>query len=134
MICASVRREARQRTILADQRQQRGHVRTVIAAFYLSLPDRSLRWALLPLPTLLLWLGSSGYSCWRQWIVHGPDGWGVGEGLDCFLWIVAFGVPLAIALFLPLRQALTGRDHGPDMAAFLPLIGKDRALARLSPH
>jgi len=35
-------------------------------------------------------------------------------------------------LFLPLRQALTGRDHGPDMAALLPLIGKDRALERLS--
>ncbi len=35
------------------------------------------------------------------------------------------------ALFLPLRQALTGRDHGPDMAALLPLIGRDRALARL---
>lgn len=35
------------------------------------------------------------------------------------------------ALFLPLRQALTGRDHGPDMAALLPLIGKDAALERL---
>ena len=34
-------------------------------------------------------------------------------------------------LFLPLRQALTGQDHGPDMKALLPLIGKDRALARL---
>jgi glutamyl-tRNA synthetase len=35
------------------------------------------------------------------------------------------------ALFLPLRQALTGRDHGPDMAALLPLIGRERALGRL---
>ncbi|TVV70781.1 glutamate--tRNA ligase [Sphingomonas solaris] len=35
------------------------------------------------------------------------------------------------ALFLPLRRALTGRDHGPDMAALLPLIGRDRAIARL---
>jgi len=35
------------------------------------------------------------------------------------------------ALFLPLRQALTARDHGPDMAALLPLIGKDTAVARL---
>lgn len=34
-------------------------------------------------------------------------------------------------LFLPLRLALTGRPHGPDMAALLPLIGRDRALARL---
>ena len=35
------------------------------------------------------------------------------------------------ALFLPLRLALTGREHGPDMAALLPLIGRDVALARL---
>jgi glutamyl-tRNA synthetase len=36
------------------------------------------------------------------------------------------------ALFLPLRLALTGRDHGPDMAALLPLIGQERALERLA--
>ncbi|PZQ61898.1 MAG: glutamate--tRNA ligase [Sphingomonas taxi] len=35
-------------------------------------------------------------------------------------------------LFLPLRRALTGRDHGPDMAALLPLIGRERAIARLT--
>jgi glutamyl-tRNA synthetase len=35
------------------------------------------------------------------------------------------------ALFLPLRLALTGREHGPDMAALLPLIGRDRAVERL---
>lgn len=34
-------------------------------------------------------------------------------------------------LFLPLRQALTGQDHGPEMAALLPLIGQDAALERL---
>lgn len=36
------------------------------------------------------------------------------------------------ALFLPLRQALTGVDHGPDMAALLPLIGREAALERLT--
>lgn len=36
------------------------------------------------------------------------------------------------ALFLPLRRALTGLDHGPDMGALLPLIGRERAMARLS--
>ena len=35
------------------------------------------------------------------------------------------------ALFLPLRLALTGREHGPDMHALLPLIGKERAVERL---
>ena len=35
------------------------------------------------------------------------------------------------SLFLPLRVALTGRESGPDMAALLPLIGRERAIARL---
>ena len=35
-------------------------------------------------------------------------------------------------LFLPLRRALTGRDHGPEMAALLPLIGQADAVKRLS--
>jgi glutamyl-tRNA synthetase len=35
------------------------------------------------------------------------------------------------SLFLPLRLSLTGREHGPDMGALLPLIGKERALNRL---
>src|SRR5271168_2375615 len=36
------------------------------------------------------------------------------------------------ALFHPLRLALTGREAGPELAALLPLIGRARALARLS--
>jgi glutamyl-tRNA synthetase len=35
------------------------------------------------------------------------------------------------ALFLPLRQALTGYQHGPEMAALLPLIGREAAVSRL---
>ncbi len=35
------------------------------------------------------------------------------------------------ALFLPLRAALTGREHGPEMKNLLPLIGPERARARL---
>jgi glutamyl-tRNA synthetase len=35
------------------------------------------------------------------------------------------------ALFLPLRLALTGLDHGPEMKNLLPLIGSERAQARL---
>jgi glutamyl-tRNA synthetase len=35
------------------------------------------------------------------------------------------------ALFLPLRQAITGMEHGPDMGALLPLIGKDQVVERL---
>jgi glutamyl-tRNA synthetase len=37
-------------------------------------------------------------------------------------------------LFHPLRLALTGRGDGPELAALLPLIGRDRAVARLEGH
>jgi glutamyl-tRNA synthetase len=36
------------------------------------------------------------------------------------------------ALFLPLRQAITGMDHGPDMGELLPLIGEPETRARLA--
>ena len=34
-------------------------------------------------------------------------------------------------LFMPLRRVLTGMDHGPELAALLPLIGRQKALDRL---
>lgn len=34
-------------------------------------------------------------------------------------------------LFMPLRKALTGMEHGPDMSALLPLIGREKVLQRL---
>jgi glutamyl-tRNA synthetase len=34
-------------------------------------------------------------------------------------------------LFLPLRRALTARDSGPELAALLPLIGREKAERRL---
>jgi glutamyl-tRNA synthetase len=36
------------------------------------------------------------------------------------------------ALFHPLRLALTGREQGPELKLLLPLIGPERAAARLS--
>ena len=35
-------------------------------------------------------------------------------------------------LFLPLRLALTGEDHGPELRDLLPLMGRARAAARLA--
>lgn len=37
-------------------------------------------------------------------------------------------------LFMPLRQALTGMEHGPELAELLLLIGPDKARERLSAH
>ncbi|MBI3453229.1 MAG: glutamate--tRNA ligase [Rhodospirillales bacterium] len=35
-------------------------------------------------------------------------------------------------LFMPLRLALTAREHGPELKSLLPIIGRNRAAARLS--
>ncbi|MEM1104853.1 MAG: glutamate--tRNA ligase [Pseudomonadota bacterium] len=35
------------------------------------------------------------------------------------------------ALFMPLRKALTGQDHGPNMADLIVLVGRDRIVQRL---
>lgn len=77
----------------------------VIAAFYLSLPDRSRFWILLPLPTLALWLASSGYGCYQNWIESGPQGWHLGRSSDCFMFIIMLSIPVAIALYAVLRRA-----------------------------
>ncbi len=80
-------------------------IAAVIAAFELSLPDRSPAWALLPLPPLAAWIATSGYGCYRHWITFGPDGWELGESTHCFRFILAASVPLGISLMLLLRRA-----------------------------
>ena len=34
-------------------------------------------------------------------------------------------------LFMPLRKALTGLEHGPELKKLLPLLGRERVLQRL---
>jgi hypothetical protein len=78
----------------------------VLAAFELSLPDRSRHWMWLPLPTLLVWVGASGFGCYRSWLIVGADqSLQLGESARCFLFILAVSVPLAIALTVPLRRS-----------------------------
>jgi glutamyl-tRNA synthetase len=36
------------------------------------------------------------------------------------------------SLYMPLRLALTARDHGPELAALLPLIGRAKSVKRLT--
>lgn len=80
-------------------------VLAVLAAFELSRPDRSWRWALLPLPTLLLWIASSGYSCWVHLLAQAPSDWVIGESGRCFRFILLVSVPLGAVLLLMLRRA-----------------------------
>jgi len=57
------------------------------------------------------------------------------EGLNWSAWVEAVKAATGAkgrALFMPLRQALTGKDHGPDMGSLLGLIGREKALKRLA--
>ena len=100
-----------------------------IAAFHLSLPDRSPRWGLLPLPALVVWLAGSGAGCWREWLLRGEGGsLRLGETSDCFAFILGVGLPLGLALLVVLRRArplapipvaLTGALGAAAFSAFL---------------
>lgn len=95
-------------------------VTAVLAAFMRSVPGRSARWALLPLPGCALWLASSGLGCLANgWSLHGPDGF-IGESSHCFAFILGASVPLAAGLFLLLRRA---QPIDPLPVATLGMLG-----------
>jgi hypothetical protein len=78
----------------------------VVAAFYLSLPDRSRFWMFLPLPALVLWLASSGYGCYENWLEYGPQGLRLGRSSDCFMFIILMSIPVGVPLYFALRRAV----------------------------
>lgn len=80
-------------------------VTAAIAAFELSLPDRSRAWALLPLPTAVAWIAGSGLGCLRAYVLPGTHVAAIGETRDCLLFIVALSAPLAAMLIIMLRRA-----------------------------
>jgi hypothetical protein len=94
-------------------------VLAAIAAFVVSLPDRSQSWLLLPLPTLVVWVGTVGYGCLTDWVAVGPDGVHLGETLRCFATLVLTSVPLATALAVMLRHAALLRPVAATLAGAL---------------
>jgi hypothetical protein len=89
------------------------------AAFQLSLPDRSRRWLLLPLPALAVWLSNIGYQCLTQWIAVGPDGMGLGETARCFATLVLTSLPLSLTLLVMLRHAAPLRPTAATLTGSL---------------
>ena len=76
-----------------------------VAAFYLSLPDRSRLWLLLPMPALVLWASMIGYGCLTNWVSIGPDGVRLGTTLECFATLAMASLPLSLVLLVMLRHA-----------------------------
>jgi hypothetical protein len=80
-------------------------VLAAVAAFYLSLPDRSRLWLLLPVPALLLWISTIGYGCLTDWISIEPDGVRLGTTLECFATLVLASLPVSLTMLVMLRHA-----------------------------
>lgn len=76
-----------------------------VAAFFLSLPDRSRAWGLLPVPSLILWITTVSYGCLTNWVDIGPDGMRMGEAARCFATLLVTSLPLSLGLFVMLRHA-----------------------------
>jgi hypothetical protein len=90
-----------------------------MAAFVVSLPDRSQWWLLLPAPALAVWIATIGYGCIADWVSVGPDGMRLGETARCFATLVLTSVPLTIALTVMLRYAALLRAGAVAMLAAL---------------
>ena len=84
-----------------------------------SLPDRSRRWLLLPLPTLLVWVSTIGYGCLTDWVSVEAGTLRMGEAVRCFATVLAVSVPLSVAMFAMLRHAARLRPKLVTMTAGL---------------
>jgi hypothetical protein len=96
-------------------------VAAICAAFNLTVPGTARLWLYAPVPPLTVWLGLSGYGCYRNWLVYGADGsLALGRSSNCFMFIVLASVPLAAALFFALRRA---RPLNPVSVMVVAMLG-----------
>ena len=98
------------------------------AAVSLGVPGRSARWAWLPLPGALLWIGASGMGCLREWVAPATHVASLHEASDCLMFIVSFSVPLSALLIWLLRRACPLR---PVLTAVLIGLASASASAAL---
>ena len=98
-------------------------VLAAIAAFLVSLPDRSRWWLLLPLPAALVWVSNIAYQSLTDWVAIGPGGISLGETADCFATLVLIGLPLSLASFVMLRHAVHFNLTSVTMMASMAVSG-----------
>lgn len=98
-------------------------VTALIAAFFLSLPDRSKAWLALPVLPLVFWLSGSGYGCYLHLVEFGPGGWEIGGSWNCFRFILGVSLPASAALFFALRRSMPLDPIPPLLTGGLGVAG-----------
>ena len=100
-----------------------------LAAFELSVPGRSSRWALLPVPTLILWCWASGLGCLRTWAV--PDNLEAAAAAEfghCFTHILMMSLPLMALMMVMVRRACPLRPHLTALVGGLAIAAASASL------
>jgi hypothetical protein len=94
-------------------------VLAAVAAFLVSLPDRSRYWLALPVPPLLLWMSTIGYGCLTNWVAIDTERNLMAEAVSCFATLVMTSLPLSLALLVMLRYAVWIRPTATALAGSL---------------
>lgn len=76
-----------------------------VAAFYLSLPDRSPRWLAAALVPAALWAAVIGLGCLQDFSQHGMHAFAWGVSVACFRYITEMGIPLMLVVLIMNRHA-----------------------------
>ncbi|MBY0329195.1 MAG: DUF1109 domain-containing protein [Acetobacteraceae bacterium] len=80
-------------------------IAAAFAAAMLARPDRSPRWALLPLPFALAWAAMLGLGCLEDMVRLGDRALQPRLSMGCIRFILGLGIPLGAGLLLLLRHA-----------------------------
>ena len=101
-----------------------------VAAFIVSLPDRSRLWLWLPVPALLVWIVNIGHSCLTAWVDLQP-GMHLGDEAGCVAALVMTGTPLALTLLIMVRHTALFDPTPVAIAGGLAVAGVTASLLPL---
>lgn len=99
----------------------------IIAAFHLTLPDRSPRWVWLALGPAGLWLATVSLGCLGDYLAMGMDAFAWGEPWLCLEYITQMGVPMTLLSLIMLRFAGPIRPVQTMLLAGLGMAGLSAA-------
>ncbi len=94
-----------------------------IACLTASLPDRSRRWLLLPLPCLVTWMATLGHGCLLDWVSYDAGSLHIGHAFRCLATVLLVSLPLSASIFAMLRYTARLRPALVTLTAGLAVAG-----------